>query len=500
METVSRSLAALGLQEGMNPRVIFQIIKILQHLLHQQTSELRKLNQQLRKEISLRKLLEEKLRTSETQMRAVVEAMTDIILVINIDDKDISSIEILPTNPNAWYETDTDLIGQTVDKFFHEQTADSWFRKVKQVLDIKQRINFDYSLFVAGQQISFTASISPFSDNSVIWVARDISERVLMEEALRESEERYRAVVDQSAEGIYFLDVETRQFIEANATYLNLVGYTNSELLELSIDEISSTSMEILDARFEYVLREKHLYIQEAQQQCKDGTIIDISASISLIIYRGRKVFCVVVKDITERKKTEKALRESEAREREKAQALELALKQLQRLANLDGLTQIANRYCFNEYLNNQWYFLASQQSPIALILLDIDYFKPYNDTYGHPTGDACLVQIANTISSAVKPEIDLVARYGGEEFAVILPNADTGRAVQVAQAICDEVKRLKITHAASLVADIVTVSLGIAITIPSLNISYEVLIEKADQALYKAKNNGRNCYQMLLC
>ena len=174
-------------------------------------------------------------------------------------------------------------------------------------------------------------------------------------------------------------------------------------------------------------------------------------------------------------------------------QQLEQANQELQRLAVLDGLTQLANRRCFDEYLNSEWQRLAREQAPLSLILGDIDFFKPYNDTYGHQAGDECLRAVASAIQRTVKRSADLVARYGGEEFAIILPNTMAEGAIQVAEKIRAEVKALAIAHVNSPTSQQITVSLGIASVIPTPESSPATLIAAADTALYQAKAAGRD-------
>lgn len=169
----------------------------------------------------------------------------------------------------------------------------------------------------------------------------------------------------------------------------------------------------------------------------------------------------------------------------------------MQRLVHLDGLTEVANRRGFDQHLTKEWRRLAREQAPLSLILCDIDYFKRYNDFYGHQAGDDCLRQIAQAIVRAVQRPADLVARYGGEEFAIILPNTDAEGAVQVAQSIGAEIELLNIPHAKSHVSDVVTVSLGISSQVPHQEMSIELLIATADSSLYAAKNQGRNTYTL---
>lgn len=174
----------------------------------------------------------------------------------------------------------------------------------------------------------------------------------------------------------------------------------------------------------------------------------------------------------------------------EQVQAANLELRNI---ALLDGLTRIPNRRCFDNTLLQEWNRLLREGQPLSLILCDIDYFKRYNDTYGHPKGDECLQKIAQALLNASRRPADLVARYGGEEFGVILPNTDSVGAIQVAEFIRNTVKQLHIAHPSSNVSDHVTVSLGIASLTPSSSSSPQGLLQIADLALYQAKQKGRD-------
>ncbi|MEH1803849.1 sensor domain-containing diguanylate cyclase [Nostoc sp.] len=192
------------------------------------------------------------------------------------------------------------------------------------------------------------------------------------------------------------------------------------------------------------------------------------------------------VEDISTRKEAEVMLRQQAEGER-------LINEELQRLATLDGLTQIANRRRFDEYLESEWQRLKREQLSLSLILLDVDFFKLYNDTYGHLGGDDCLRQLASALKNIVKRPADLVARYGGEEFTIILPNTEIQGAIYVAQTIRQAVRDLAIPHAQSRVCDRVTVSLGVVSIVPNSEISPPDLINAADKALYVAKQQGRD-------
>ncbi|NJM27709.1 MAG: GGDEF domain-containing protein [Pseudanabaena sp. RU_4_16] len=172
---------------------------------------------------------------------------------------------------------------------------------------------------------------------------------------------------------------------------------------------------------------------------------------------------------------------------------LQRANQELLKLANLDGLTQIPNRRRFDDYFVTEWQRHLRSQEPLALILIDIDYFKRYNDCYGHQCGDDCLIQVAHVIAKIPQRTTDLVARYGGEEFVAILPNTSSDGALAVAKSIRRAIATLAIPHANSEVSQCVTLSLGIASLIPTPDKSTEDLLANADRALYAAKHEGRD-------
>ncbi|GGA03689.1 hypothetical protein CYANOKiyG1_15860 [Okeania sp. KiyG1] len=174
-------------------------------------------------------------------------------------------------------------------------------------------------------------------------------------------------------------------------------------------------------------------------------------------------------------------------------QQLQNANQELYQLATLDGLTQIANRRCFDEYLEKEWLHMGREKKPLSLIMCDIDFFKKYNDTYGHQKGDECLQQVAKAISKVVKRPTDLVARYGGEEFAIILPNTHLEGAIHIANIVQQKVYKLQISHRNSPIYKQVTLSLGVSSIIPFPEATYKSLVAGADQALYQAKKEGRN-------
>lgn len=162
------------------------------------------------------------------------------------------------------------------------------------------------------------------------------------------------------------------------------------------------------------------------------------------------------------------------------------------KLASVDSLTQIPNRRCFEQFSQKQWLHSQKKQQSLSIILCDVDFFKKYNDTYGHQAGDSCLQQVAKTLAQSIR-NTDLAARYGGEEFVVVLPNTPPEIGIIVAQRMCDRIKALEIPHVNSEVSEYVTMSCGVAHNDFEKVASLDELIARADEALYKAKEQGRN-------
>ena len=172
---------------------------------------------------------------------------------------------------------------------------------------------------------------------------------------------------------------------------------------------------------------------------------------------------------------------------------IEKSSAKLQRLSTVDGLTRISNRRLFDETLAREWARAVRTETSIAVIMIDIDYFKVHNDKYGHQAGDECLKQVAAMLDKIVHRATDLVARYGGEEFAVILPDVDLKGASAVAEKMRMAVEKLKLPHCHSVTGHDVTISLGVAAVVPAKDSTSHELVAAADQALYRAKAVGRN-------
>lgn len=206
---------------------------------------------------------------------------------------------------------------------------------------------------------------------------------------------------------------------------------------------------------------------------------LSLKAWFQIVAVKLGDGFAMTFRDISDRKQHEINLEKANSR--------------LVKQANMDSLTEIANRRRFDECIIQEWLRCGREREYISLILCDVDYFKAYNDTYGHQAGDVCLYSVAKAIEKAVRRPADAVFRYGGEEFAVILPNTASQGAIRVAAEIHQQVRDLQIPHSSSEVDRCVSLSLGVSSMVPDTFSSPYTLISAADNALYGAKLQGRN-------
>ena len=176
---------------------------------------------------------------------------------------------------------------------------------------------------------------------------------------------------------------------------------------------------------------------------------------------------------------------------------LKEANEALERLSNVDGLTSVANRRCFDEVLGREWRRAVRERTPVALLLIDVDEFKAFNDAYGHVRGDDCLRSVARVLRDSAQRAGDLVARYGGEEFAVLLSGVEGGRAAEIGELIRSRVEALEIENVRASAGNRLTVSVGVAAAVPRPRTSAWSLVAASDAALYAAKATGRNCVRI---
>ncbi|WP_020589204.1 diguanylate cyclase [Desulfobacter curvatus] len=268
-----------------------------------------------------------------------------------------------------------------------------------------------------------------------------------------------------------------------------------------------------VDTLFEFTKEERHPLIAELSESIGfmlvkiEGRELALEMRIQELQQANEKIdeysktLKLRVEERTEElRRKNKALTLEIEKKEEIQKALEMANEKLILISNQDGLTGLANRRRFDDYLNREWSAHKRIKKEFALILCDVDHFKYYNDTYGHRAGDDCLKRIARALGGCMRRPRDMAARYGGEEFAAILPETGLDGALQMAENIRSRVEALNILHESSKICDHVTISLGVSVVTPTLDLTEKDLIEMADLSLYEAKETGgRNCVKFKL-
>lgn len=296
--------------------------------------------------------------------------------------------------------------------------------------------------------------------------------------------EKYRQLFYSAHDLVYLFTVEDgqpRRILDVNLAAAQALGYERDELVALSPKDMYDPAFLILERDTEdacLLKGQKRMF--EWSLQRKDGSFIMVEISGRILRLSGQLVCLAVARDISLRKESERALME--------------ANQKLERLSVSDGLTGIYNRRGMDLHFRIFWDRALESGAPLAVLMMDIDYFKAYNDTYGHLAGDHCLKRIAVTLETQAAMAGGIACRYGGEEFAVVLPEADSLKALEIAGSIREAVNGLALLHAGSSVSNCVTLSIGIAVHTPyDMNSFREELLLQADQALYMAKHGGRN-------
>lgn len=446
------------------------------------------------RDITERKQAELSLQESQLLYRSLAEILPHALYRIDRQGR------LTFANPAYLKLLDTTLeacLGQTAFDLFPAELAARYVADDEQVMttgEILDQIN-TYPL-ANGQGLGYVQICkSPVYDaegnitgmQGVFW---DITDLKQTETALASQKQFLQNVIDSVPSTIVVKDRDHRIQI-ANQASAALHGITPADMLGQRDIDINP-NISLAEAERNCEINRRVIETQEPYQAEQEITdMAGVSRWYQLLISPFRdtdgNINGVVSNclDITDRKQIETAL--------------QAANEKLERLATLDGLTQIPNRRRFDEYLEQEWQRLVREQQPLSLILFDVDFFKPYNDHFGHQQGDEGLIAVARAATQAVKRAADLLARYGGEEFGVILPNTRRAGAESVAKDIQSAIAELQLPHPLSTVNDYLTVSLGIASVVPSAAQSPEDLIAAADAALYQAKRRGRNRYWIRL-
>jgi len=324
----------------------------------------------------------------------------------------------------------------------------------------------------------------------IVSVIRDITQRKLAEEALIESEEKYRSILNASPDDITITDLAGIILMVSPAAK-NMFGYEpkNDGFIGMRlVDFILPQDHERAQSNIRLMYQGGHPGPNEYHGVRKDQGIFDIEVNSGFIhSANGQPTKMVfIVRDITERKLAEQQIQKL-------LQQLEIEKNTAQFNSITDCLTGLANRRYFDEALRTEFYRLKHPGATLSLIMLDVDYFKKFNDNYGHLAGDDCLRQIGTMLKTIIGGIPYIAARYGGEEFIAILPETETKGAKALAERIRKAVEELAIPHSASHIAEYVTVSIGVVTVYPTKLSSPEQVVAMADEAMYCAKEGGRN-------
>lgn len=309
---------------------------------------------------------------------------------------------------------------------------------------------------------------------------------MLQSNRIRRAERHYRLLADNSSDAIICVALDGRRLYVSPA-FTTLTGWPVEEMMKMGWGEIVHPDDQESSREIASRLRSGETNLSSAYRYiCKSGDVLWVEARLNLVpaTKDEEAQYVIAILDISERKKVEEQLAAS--------------YRELEVQARTDGLTGIANRRRFDEALDEEWRRGMRDQTPLSLLMIDVDRFKLFNDHFGHTAGDVCLARVAATIAKCVHRPGDLVARYGGEEMSAILPNTSPSGALEIAETIRATVQNLQIAHDSNSPAGVVTVSIGVATRfLQSINDKDGggtlALTAQADAALYQSKNTGRN-------
>ena len=433
------------------------------------------------RDITDRRQMEDALRESEKRYRALVENASD--LVYGMD----ATGNIIFVNPSGLRITgyeEKELIGKNYSTLVHPDMRDEAVKFFGR--QFVKRIKNTYSeypiLTKEGQEVWLGQNTQLIiEDDHVIGfqsVSRDITDRRRIEEALRESEERYRTILENIEDGYFEVD------IAGNLTFFNdsvcrMVGYTRAELMGMNNRQYTDKeNSKILYQAFNQVFKTGEPSTGVGYQIIrKDGKKLHIESSVSLLKNTSNQPigFRGIMRNITDRKRIEKALRNSEKRYRE--------------LSIVDGLTQLYNSRYFYDQLKMEISRVNRYGQPLTILLLDLDNFKAFNDTYGHIEGDEVLRRLGQVVKRCLR-ETDSAYRYGGEEFTVILPMTTSEDGIFTAERIRTEFKKEIFSQEPG--QDVhMTVSIGLAQYTPPEEM--KAFVHRVDQLMYQGKRNGKD-------
>lgn len=513
-------------------------------------------NQVIIRDITDKKRMENILRENDEQLRRIMDNITDLLVQSN---ERFQFEYISPAcSKILGYEPD-ELIGFTILELVHPDDIENVKKGVQKIMNKDSHIKLEYRYRHKNGYYIWLESLSSalFDEQtgkikSYIFVSRNITDRKDAEELIHKQDKllqgvskatnllltisKYKTAIEQTLSTLgHTVDADRVCIFE------NQQGIEDHPVVSLRFE----WAKEMVGAQIDNPLFQNFSYrkngftrwydelscggiINDAVKDCPDSErrileMIDIQSLLAVPIFiqgtywgyitfddctkarrwsKNEKTILLVaasgIGGAIERKQREMDLQEALTEKEISEQKLKEMNEILKQHSSLDGLTGIANRRYFDEYLGQEWNKAVKHEDLLSLIMLDIDFFKKYNDTYGHLGGDECLKQVAGRIDKIVTQHGAVVARYGGEEFSVILPNTEREEAIKIAETIRAGIEELAIPHCSSDVSDVLTISVGMSTCKPLITLEPENLIESADMALYESKRLGRN--QVSVC
>ena len=419
------------------------------------------------------KLSEDALKKSEKNLLSIINTLEDLIFILGADGTFHKYFQ--SPDRKDLFAHPKNFLGKHFKEVLPRDVADLFQNAIYRVEDYGNVQQFDFLMTINRDEVWYSARISPLKQQAqdyfgYVVILQNITDQKQKEETLIENEERYKAVMLQSTESIFLADVETRVILEANQSMQRLLGYSLEEIPGLSLYDFVANGQDDIYQKILRILKDRSSYKGEMQYRRKDGTLVDVEINVNLVSYRGKKVFCVISRDITPRK---------------------LAEKQLIHTATHDPLTKLTNRLVFYDRIAVELARARRNQTNLALIYIDLDRFKIINDTLGHSCGDQLLKAVADRLKNLLR-ETDTLARMGGDEFMYILPEVESSEDVnKIAEKILDSIRKPFLLDGQ---LQSITGSCGIAIY-PIDGKDAETLMKNADLAMYFAKDKGRDKY-----
>ncbi len=417
------------------------------------------------------------LKDSELRYRRLFEAAQDGILILDAATGDITDvnpflIEMLGYSRQEFLEKKLWEVGAFKDtgaskEAFEALQKDNYIRYKDLPLKTKDgrlvEVEFVSNVYLAGDEKVIQCNI------------RNITDRVQSENALKESEARYRRLFEAAQDGILILDAATGMINDVNPFLVEMLGYSRAEFVEKKLWEVGAfKDVEASKFAFQVLQKTEYIRYEDLPLKAKSGKLLQVEFVSNVYGVGDQKVIQCNIRDITERKQAQDDLVESEALLREQSVR--------------DHLTGLFNRRYLEETMERELLRASRKQSSIGIIMLDVDGFKMFNDTYGHAAGDAVLRELGTLLLGHVRGE-DIACRYGGDEFIIVLPDASMEITTERAHRLCDHARHFPVQFEGQTLGAI-TLSLGVAV-FPENGSTTDEVLRAVDMALYRAKRDG---------